>query len=55
MREDFPVAKRLRMSFMVNTDKEYMGGFRYIIGRNFAFTAHFDSDMGFGAGIALNY
>ncbi len=55
MREDIPVAKKLRMSFMVNTDKEYMGGFRYIIGRNIALSVHYDSDMGFGAGITLNY
>ena len=55
MREDIPVAKRLRMSFMVNTDKEYMGGLRYIIGRNIALSAHYDSDMGFGAGVTLNY
>jgi hypothetical protein len=55
MREDIPVAKRLRMSFMINTDKEYMSGFKYIIGRNAALSAHYDSDMGFGAGITLNY
>ena len=24
MREDIPISKRLRMAFMVNTDKEYM-------------------------------
>ena len=29
-REDVPVTKRLRFSMMVNTDKEYMAGFRYI-------------------------
>ena len=55
MREDIPVAKRLRMSFMINTDKEYMGGFRYILGRNLALSAHYDSDMGLGAGITVNY
>ncbi len=55
MREDIPVAKRLRMSFMINTDKEYMGGFRYIISRNLALSAHYDSDMGLGGGITLNY
>lgn len=55
MREDIPVAKRLRMSFMVNTDKEYMGGFKYIIGRNFALSAHYDSDMGLGGGITISY
>ena len=55
MREDIPVAKRLRMSFMVNTDKEYMAGFKYIVTRNFALSAHYDSDMGPGAGLVLNY
>jgi uncharacterized protein YueI len=55
MREDIPVAKRLRMSFMLNTDKEYMGGFRYILSRNVALSAHYDSDMGLGAGITLSY
>jgi CopA family copper-resistance protein len=55
MREDVPVTKHLRMSFMLNTDKEYMGGFRYILGRNFALSAHYDSDMGFDAGVTLSY
>ena len=55
MREDIPLARRLRMSFMVNTDKEYMAGLRYIIHRNFALSAHYDSDMGFGAGLTLSY
>jgi FtsP/CotA-like multicopper oxidase with cupredoxin domain len=55
MREDIPLAKRLRMSFMVNTDKEYMAGLRYIIHRNFALSAHYDSDMGFGAGLTVSY
>ncbi|OSZ77894.1 copper oxidase [Chitinophagaceae bacterium IBVUCB2] len=55
MREDIPIAKRLRMSFMVNTDIEYMGGFKYILGRNIALSAHYDSDMGFGGGITVNY
>jgi len=36
-------------------DKEYMAGFKYIIGRNFALSAHYDSDMGFGGGLTLNY
>ena len=55
MREDIPVAKRLRMSFMVNTDKEYMGGFKYILGRNISLSTHYDSDMGFGGGVTINY
>ena len=55
MRDDIPVTRRLRLNFMANTDKEYMAGLRYIITRNFALSAHYDSDMGPGAGITLSY
>lgn len=55
MREDIPVSKRLRADFMVNTDKEYMVGMRYILTRNIGIRAHYDSDMGFGAGFSINY
>ena len=54
-RMDIPVFKRLRMNLMWNTDKEYMAGFRYIIKRNFGVTTHYDSDMGIGFGVNLNY
>ncbi|WP_130735051.1 multicopper oxidase domain-containing protein [Flavobacterium sp. J27] len=55
MREDIPISKRLRMAFMVNTDKEYMAGFKYIAGKNIGITTHYDSDMGIGFGVNLNY
>ncbi|WP_257657924.1 multicopper oxidase domain-containing protein [Parapedobacter lycopersici] len=55
MREDIPVTRRLRAGFMVNTDKEYMGELRYIITRNIGIRTHYDSDMGFGVGLSLNY
>lgn len=54
-RMDIPVSKRLRMDIMWNTDKEYMAGLRYIMGKNIGFTSHYDSDMGIGFGINLNY
>lgn len=54
-REDIPLAKRLRAGFMVNSDKEYMMGLRYIFTRNIGARAHYDSDMGFGAGVVLTY
>jgi CopA family copper-resistance protein len=54
-REDVPISKRLRFNFMVNTDKEYMAGFRYILTKYFALSTHYDSDMGLGAGITLIY
>ena len=55
MREDVPVSRRMRFSFMLNTDKEYMAGFRYIITKYFSISSHYDSDMGPGAGITLSY
>lgn len=54
-REDIAVTSRLRFTFMVNTDKEYMAGFRYIVTKYFGFSTHYDSDMGFGAGVTLSY
>lgn len=55
MREDIPFTKRLRFAFMVNTDKEYMAGVNYIFSRTFSLRTHYDSDMGFGAGITFAY
>ncbi|WP_276088188.1 multicopper oxidase domain-containing protein [Pedobacter sp. JY14-1] len=55
MREDIPVSKRLRAGFMVNTDMEYMADLRYILTRNIGIRTHYDSDMGFGVGLSLNY
>ena len=54
-REDIPVSKRLRMSLMGDTDKEYMVGFRYIITKNLSPSMHYDSDMGFGVGVTFMY
>jgi hypothetical protein len=55
MREDIPILKRLRAGFMINTDKEFMVDFRYIVNKNLGFRTHYDSDMGFGVGLNLNY
>jgi len=55
MREDIPISKRLRMGFMVNTDREYMFDAKYILKRNLSIRTHYDSDMGFGLGLNLNY
>lgn len=55
MREDIPLTDRLRFDFMVNTDLEYMTMWRYIITKNLAASAHYDSDMGWGAGITVSY
>src|SRR5690606_29196482 len=55
MREDIPVSRRVRAGFMVNTDKEYMLDLRYIMTPNLGIRTHYDSDMGFGVGLAVNY
>ncbi len=55
MREDIPIASRVRMKLMWNTDKEYMGGLKYLVSRHLALASHYDSDMGWGAGFTLQY
>ncbi len=55
MREDIPISKRIRAGFMVNTDKEFMFGGRYILAKNLSLSSHYDSDMGFGVGLMVNY
>ena len=54
-REDIPVTPRLRFAWMLNTDKEYMAGFRYILGKYISLSTHYDSDMGLGAGVTFTY
>jgi len=54
-REDVPVTSRLRFNIMLNTDKEYMTGFRYILTKYISLSTHYDSDMGLGAGITVTY
>ncbi|HEY5369494.1 MAG TPA: multicopper oxidase domain-containing protein [Hanamia sp.] len=54
-REDVPVSKRLRFNFMVNTDKEYAAGFKYVLRKWVAISTHYDSDMGLGAGVTVTY
>ena len=55
MREDIPLGKRLRGSFMVNSDKEFMVGGKYIFTKSLALSSHYDSDMGWGIGLTVNY
>lgn len=54
-REDIPITRRLRLNLMINTDKEYMAGFRYIVTKYFSLSTHYDSDMGLGAGATFTY
>lgn len=54
-REDVPVTNRLRFNMMINTDKEYMAGFRYIATKYISLSSHYDSDMGLGVGLTITY
>lgn len=54
-REDVPVSPRMRLTFMVNSDKEYMAGLRYVMTKYISASTHYDSDMGYGAGITFTY
>ncbi|MGN6295158.1 MAG: multicopper oxidase domain-containing protein [Ginsengibacter sp.] len=54
-REDIPVSNRMRFNFEVNTDKEYTLGLKYILRKWFALSTHYDSDMGWGAGVTVIY
>ena len=54
-REDIALTPRFRLTAMVNTDKEYMVGLRYIVTKYFGLSTHIDSDMGLGAGVTFNY
>ena len=54
-RMDIPITKRMRFGFMLNTDKEYMIDLKYILNKNMGIRTHYDSDMGFGVGLSLNY
>ncbi len=54
-REDIPLTPKIRFNWMVNTDKEYTAGLRYILTKYFSVSSHYDSDMGLGAGITITY
>ncbi|CAN5258238.1 hypothetical protein BH11BAC5_BH11BAC5_49930 [soil metagenome] len=54
-REDIALTPKLRFNWMLNTDKEYMAGLRYIATKYISIGTHYDSDMGIGAGIVLTY
>ena len=54
-REDIALTPRLRASFMVNSDREYSVGGKYILTKLFSVSTHYDSDMGWGAGVTLTY
>lgn len=55
MRNDLELTRRARFSFSWNTDKQYILGLKYVLGKNLALSGSYDSDYGWGAGIHLIY
>jgi hypothetical protein len=55
MREDIPVSEAHTSCIYGYTDKEYMAGFKIYCRKNVSFTTHYDSDMGIGFGVNVNY
>lgn len=54
-RDDIALTNRLRLNLMVNSDREYAIGGRYILTKCWSLSTHYDSDLGFGAGITVIY
>lgn len=54
-RDDIAVTKRLRLRGMWNTDREYAVGAKYFVTKYLSASAHYDSDMGYGIGLAITY
>jgi len=54
-REDIALTSRLRLNLMANSDREYSVGGRYILTKYFSLSTHYDSDLGFGAGVTVIY
>lgn len=52
---DLPLTSRLRLNWLVNTNKEYTVNLSYILTQFLSLTTHYDSDMKWGAGIWLRY
>ena len=54
-RDDIPITSKLRLWGMYNSDNEYSVGARYILTKYISAATHYDSDMGFGAGLKFTY
>lgn len=54
-RDDIPVSKKIRMWGMVNSDKEFNVGARYILGKFTSIGGSYDSDLGAGVGLYITY
>ena len=44
-REDIPMTPRLRFNWILNTDKAYLAGFRYVTGKYISLSTYYDCAM----------
>ena len=54
-RDDIPVSKKIRMWGLVNSDKEFNIGARYIVSKFTSIGGSYDSDLGAGVGLHITY
>ncbi len=53
--DDIPLTSRLRLWGVYNSDWEGRVGMRYILTKYISASAHYDTDMGIGAGLMITY
>jgi FtsP/CotA-like multicopper oxidase with cupredoxin domain len=54
-KEDMAITSRMRLNLMINSDKEYQIGARYVLSKYLSLSTHYDSDMKWGAGLTITY
>ena len=54
-RRDLPLSNNVFMNIRANTDKEFMLGFRYMVGKYVSLSTNYDNQYGWGAGLTFHY
>lgn len=54
-RDDIPLTSRLRLSFSLNTDRDYSVGLHYILTPHVSISTNYDNNLHWGVGLMLTY
>lgn len=54
-RDDIPLTSRLRLSFSLNTDRDYSVGLHYILTSHLSISTNYDNNLRWGVGLMLTY
>lgn len=54
-RDDIPLTSRLRLSFSLNTDRDYSVGLHYILTSRLSISTNYDNNLHWGVGLMLTY